>query len=373
MWSPNKKIRIVLVAGARPNFMKIAPLLRQLKKIRRFETLLVHTGQHYDFHMSEIFFQNLDIPRPGIHLNVGPGSPAAQTAKIMTQFEKVLLKENPNLVMVVGDVNSTLACSLVASKMNIKIAHVEAGLRSFDRTMPEEINRVLTDRMSDYLFVSEKSGIKNLKKEGIGSNKIFYVGNVMIDTLLSSKAEVNKSKILQRLLLEPQRYAVMTLHRPSNVDAREGLQRVWRILRAVTAKTPLVFPMHPRTLRMIRAHGMNGKFKELKDLKITGPLGYTDFLKLVIESSFVLTDSGGIQEETTYLKIPCMTMRENTERPATLREGSNALVGSDIKKILTGARQALLGRRKTSGIPKYWDGKAAERIAKILAKEFLKQ
>jgi UDP-N-acetylglucosamine 2-epimerase (non-hydrolysing) len=359
--------KIIVVAGARPNFMKIAPLMKEVKKNRDyFDVKLVHTGQHYDYKMSEVFFQNLNIPRPDVYLNVGSGSHALQTAKIMIEFEKVILKEKPDLVIVVGDVNSTLACSLVASKLNIKIAHVEAGLRSFDRTMPEEINRIVTDSISNYLFVSELSGIKNLKREGINSGKMHFVGNIMIDTLLSYLKVINKSDIVNQLNVIRNKYCVMTLHRPSNVDSNESLSEIFNILKTIAKRVQIVYPIHPRTLKMIRMHGFLKRFQGLNNLMMVEPLGYVDFIKLVKDSLFVMTDSGGIQEETTVLNIPCLTMRENTERPATVKVGTNHLVGRKHKEIEKNLHNILNGKMKKGSVPELWDGKTAKRIVTIL-------
>ena len=370
------KKKIMLVAGARPNFVKIAPLLHELNKYKKhFSTVLVHTGQHYDFKMSEIFFRDLNIPKPDIHLNVGSGSHASQTAKIMTAFEKVVLKEKPDVVVVVGDVNSTVACSLVASKLNIKVAHVEAGLRSFDRTMPEEINRIVTDSLSDYLFVSEQSGRINLKKEGIPGDKVFFVGNVMIDTLLSNRDKIEKSSILENLFpkktpspAQPLPYAVLTLHRPGNVDSKQALAEIYTILKKVSGLINIIYPIHPRTKKMIQVHSYLQKFERLKNLTMVEPLGYIDFIKLVSAAAFVLTDSGGIQEETTVLGIPCLTMRTNTERPITIKRGTNHLVGRDVNNIVKQTTLILTGKAKKGAVPERWDGKSAERIISILLK-----
>lgn len=376
-----KKKKIIIVAGARPNFMKIGPLMREFKKHKQhFDTLLVHTGQHYDFEMSQSFFDDLNIPEPDIYLNVGSGSHASQTAKIMTSFEKVILKEKPDLVIVVGDVNSTVACSLVASKLNVKVAHVEAGLRSFDRAMPEEINRIVTDSLSDYLFVSEESGLRNLKKEGVDSNKVHFVGNIMIDTLLSNMPKINKSNILSRIfpkLLpaqspEPKAYAVLTLHRPSNVDSEKALLEIYDILETISQRIKIIYPVHPRTKKMIKIHNFLNRFEKLKNLLMIKPLGYIDFIKLVKKSQFVLTDSGGIQEETTVLGIPCLTMRENTERPVTIKEGTNILVGRDKQKIIRTVNKILQGRQKNGSTPKFWDGETARGIIKIINREVIK-
>lgn len=362
----NKKI--IVVAGARPNFMKIALLVNKLRKIPSIQTLLVHTGQHYDYQMSEVFFQELKIPKPDIFLNVGSGSHAAQTAKVMTGFEQVILKEKPCLVVVAGDVNSTLACALVAAKMQTPVAHIESGLRSFDRTMPEEVNRLATDAISDYLFVSEKSGLTHLKKEGVSSKKVFYVGNVMIDSLIANMSSIDRSQILNKLKLKPLTYAALTLHRPSNVDTQEALLEIYAILKDCAAKSTLVYPMHPRTKSMLEKHGLLGKFKALPGLIMIDPLGYIDFIKLVKESSFVLTDSGGIQEETTYLKVPCLTVRENTERPSTVLEGTNALLGRDRKQISKAVDRILVRRWKKGRTPQYWDGRSTDRIIGVIRK-----
>ncbi len=365
------KKKIIIVGGARPNFIKIAPLMRQFSSNRykkRFQSVLVHTGQHYDYEMSKIFFEKLHIPAPDIYLRVGSASHAVQTAIIMTAFEKVILKEKPDLVMVVGDVNSTLACSLVAAKLDTKIAHVEAGLRSFDRQMPEEINRLVTDAASDYLFVSEESGLKNLQKEGIASKKVYFVGNIMIDTLLSNMKAIDKSRILKTLNLKSKTYCVMTLHRPSNVDTKHTLAQVYAMLKALRQRTKVIYPIHPRTMKMIKKHRFLAKFKALENLKMIEPLGYINFVKLVKESQCVLTDSGGIQEETAVLNVPCLTMRKNTERPLTISNGTNYLVGRNKGQIVKKIELALKGRAKQSKRLKFWDGKTAERIVHIISR-----
>lgn len=360
--------KIIVVAGARPNFMKIALLVDRLKKNRRVHCLLVHTGQHYDFEMSEVFFQELRISRPDIFLNVGSGSQAEQTGKIMTAFENVLMSEMPDLVVVAGDVNSTLACSLAAAKLNIRVAHIESGLRSFDRTMPEEINRIVTDTLSSYHFVSEKSGVENLLREGHDKKSIHLVGSVMIDPIVSKMKLIDRSKILRRVGVAAKNYAVLTLHRPSNVDSAEALAEVYEILAAVSTKTILIYPAHPRTTQNLKFHGLLGKFRSLKNLSMIEPLGFLDFVKLVKESQFVLTDSGSIQEETTYLHVPCLTMRENTERPSTILQGTNELVGRDPRAILAAIDRVLNGGWKHGRIPKYWDGQTTERILDVIAR-----
>ncbi|MCK5629361.1 MAG: UDP-N-acetylglucosamine 2-epimerase (non-hydrolyzing) [Nanoarchaeota archaeon] len=322
--------------------MKIAPIIRAMK----CENILVHTGQHYDNNMSDSFFKDLGIPHPDINLEVGSGSHAEQTAKIMIEFEKVCLKEKPTHVLVVGDVNSTIACALVAKKLGIKIIHVEAGLRSFDETMPEEINRVLVDRISDYLFVTEQSGVDNLLKEGVAKEKIHLVGNVMIDTLIYNLPKIDKIKKYSE-----EDYCVVTMHRPSNVDNKEILERLLKVIKEIPIK--VVFPMHPRT---------RGKVKSLDGVDVLEPLGYLDFMNLVKNAKFMLTDSGGIQEETTYLGVPCITMRENTERPVTVEVGSNVLVGSDVALIKKNIELVLKGGFKKGSVPEMWDGETAERV-----------
>jgi UDP-N-acetylglucosamine 2-epimerase (non-hydrolysing) len=359
--------KIMVIAGARPNFMKIAPLMRAFKEHSDyFQVTLVHTGQHYDIQMSDVFFRELRIPKPHISLEVGSASHATQAAKIMLAFEKVLLRKKPDLIVVVGDVNSTMACSLVAAKMNVQIAHVEAGLRSGDREMPEEINRIVTDSLSDYLFVSEESGLCHLKKEGVSASKVFYVGNIMIDTLLSNMPSISKSKALATYGLQSKNYSVLTLHRPGNVDSKKALEEIYEILRVVSAKIKIVYSLHPRTRKMIDQHDFTKRFESLDDLDMIDPLGYIDFMKLVKESRFVLTDSGGIQEETTVLGVPCLTMRENTERPITIKQGTNILVGRSQLKITKEINKILNDCSKKGGLPKYWDGKTAQRIVKIL-------
>ena len=357
-------MKIVLVAGARPNFMKIAPLMDAIKKHPFIHPVLVHTGQHYDEKMSGLFFQELGIPKPDVNLEVGSGSHAVQTAEIMTRFEPVLLEHKPEYVLVVGDVNSTIACGLVAVKLGVGLIHVEAGLRSFDRTMPEEINRILTDGISDILFCSEQSGVDNLLKEGVSIERIHLVGNVMIDTLLRHRDKAEKSHILDDLNLQEKKYAVATLHRPANVDDGETLSRIISVLQIIGQDTPVVFPIHPRTRQRLESWNIQ---TDPTLIKFIYPLGYLDFLKLVASASVVLTDSGGIQEETTILKIPCLTLRENTERPCTIEIGSNQLVGTDPEKILAAYQAVRRGTGKSGNIPPLWDGSASERIISVLA------
>ncbi len=361
-------MNVILVAGARPNFMKIAPLHEEFKKFEEFNPIIVHTGQHYDKNMSKIFFDELNIPKPDINLEVGSASHARQTAEIMKRFEKVLLDENPDLVMVVGDVNSTIACSLTATKMHIKVAHVEAGLRSNNWEMPEEVNRVLTDRLSDYLFTTCKDANENLKKEVIDKKKIFFVGNVMIDTLLKNKKKARQSKILEKLGLNKQNYSVLTLHRPGNVDSKESCYKIFDIMNEIQRTIKIVYPVHPRARKKFKEFGIIEKIKEMKNLEMIEPVGYLDFLKLVSNSMFVMTDSGGIQEETTVLDIPCLTLRNETERPVTVQEGTNVVVGLEKELILKHVGMILEGKGKSGRFPEKWDGKGAGRIVRILNK-----
>ncbi len=356
-------MKVLAVAGARPNFMKIAPLMRVLDE-REIETFLVHTGQHYDRAMSQLFFEELRIPKPDVDLCAGSGSHAVQTAEVMKRFEPVLVEQRPDVVLVVGDVNSTLACTLVAVKFGVRVAHVEAGLRSFDRTMPEEINRVLTDAVAHYLFVTERSGLENLRREGIPEERIFFVGNVMIDTLLAHRRRSERSDVLERLAIEHGKYAVLTLHRPANVDEPEWLHQLLQVIHRLGRELPVVFPVHPRTRAKLDAR-FSGR-NEPSKLRVIDPLGYLDFLKLMAHARLVLTDSGGVQEETTVLGVPCLTLRDNTERPATITEGTNQLVGSDPDEVYRAARAVLSGPPTPRRVPELWDGRAAERIVDIL-------
>jgi len=361
----SKQMKIISVVGARPNFMKVAPIHKAfLKYDSQVKHLICHTGQHYDEKMSKIFFEDLEMPHPDFYLGVGSGSHAEQTAKVMIEFEKVLLSEKPNMIIVVGDVNSTIACSLVASKLNIKTVHVEAGLRSFDRTMPEEINRILTDCISDYLFVTERSGLENLKKEGVSEKKIYFVGNVMIDSLLYYLPKTGSSKVMEEFGLSPSEFILVTLHRPSNVDS-EGFNRdLFKLFASLSKKRKIIFPVHPRT----RKNFINFGFQtEDKNIILTDPIGYIDFLSLTKNAELIITDSGGIQEESTYLGVQCITVRNNTERPVTAELGTNHLVGTDLKQVEKVALDILNGNIKKGKIPELWDGKAAERIAQILA------
>ncbi len=360
-------IKIICVCGARPNFMKVAPVMRAFEAKGGFEVLLVHTGQHYDENMSKLFFDELNISRPDINLDVGSASHAVQTAEIMKRFEFVVLDFAPDYVLVVGDVNSTIACGLVAVKLGVKLIHVEAGLRSFDRTMPEEINRVLTDTISDLLFVTEKSGIDNLRNEGVDAEKVHFVGNVMIDTLLANREKAQRSDVLERLGLRGNEYAVITLHRPSNVDDMATFGEIVTAFEEIAKEMKLVFPIHPRTRDNIRGGELEKRMEELANLILLEPVGYLDFLCLLSNGALVLTDSGGIQEETTILGVPCMTLRENTERPVTITEGTNRLVHVTAADILANYRKIRDGGANNShSIPQLWDGRAAERIAGII-------
>ncbi len=359
-------MKILNVVGARPNFMKIAPLIRDMNARKdRIEHLLVHTGQHYDKSMSDDFFVQLGIPQPDVNLGIGSASHAQQTAKILTAFESVLVEHNPDMVVVVGDVNSTMACALVAAKSGVKVAHVEAGLRSFDRTMPEEINRILTDALSDFLFTTEEAGNENLRREGIPQEKIFFVGNVMIDTLVHCLAAMPPGP--PHPGLEKKEYAVITLHRPSNVDHPETLKGMLRAFQDISKNLKLVIPLHPRTRANIERFGLSDALRALEEnAVVTGPAGYVDMLRLVKDSRMVITDSGGIQEETTYLGVPCITLRANTERPSTVTLGTNTLVGSDTGKLLRAVERVMLNSHVRGTIPPLWDGHASERIVEHL-------
>lgn len=354
---------IILVAGARPNFMKIAPLYKVFKQ-RSINTILLHSGQHYDANMSQVFFDDLGIPAPDIHLEVGSGSHAVQTAAVMVAFEEVCFEHKPSMVVVVGDVNSTIACAIVAAKLHIPCAHVEAGLRSGDMKMPEEVNRVLTDRICSILLTPSPDGDDNLLAEGVPAENIHMVGNVMIDSLLSNLEKAKASGIVERLGLVEGEYATLTMHRPGNVDDEAVFTSLVETLEIVSSSIQLVFPMHPRTRARAESFGLMERLESLA--LITEPLGYHEFQGLIASSKLVLTDSGGLQEETTALGIPCLTMRPNTERPITITEGTNIIVGSDQAKILSGVEDILSGQGKAGRIPYLWDGKAAERMADVI-------
>ncbi len=361
------------MVGARPNFMKIAPILRAMEKFPTLEPVLIHTGQHYDKNLSDIFFEELGIRRPEISLGVGSGSHAKQTADVMVAIEQVLLAANDagkpfNRMVVVGDVNSTMAASIAATKLNIPVAHVEAGLRSFDREMPEEINRILTDAICDMLLVSEPAGIANLLKEGHPKEHIHLVGNVMIDTLLTQVQGARESEIVQQLGLRPGNYAVVTLHRPSNVDQQQVLNGLVDVLIAISARLPIVFPIHPRTLQRLMDFDLQDRLNAAVDVQCLEPLGYNDFLCLTSQAKVIVTDSGGLQEESTALGVPCLTMRSNTERPITVTEGTSTLCGSSADELEFRLQEVIAGTYKSGTCPALWDGQAAVRIAELLAK-----
>jgi len=353
---------ITCIVGARPNFMKIAPIIEEIHRRPAFVARLIHTGQHFSPEMSGAFFRDLGLPRPDEDLGIGAGTQTEQTAAMMKALERSFLERRPDLVLVVGDVTSTLAATLVAAKMEIPAAHVEAGLRSFDRRMPEEINRIVTDALSEYLFVSEPSGVANLRAEGVPERRIFFVGNVMIDTLLRFRDRARQSEVIERLGLAPHCYALVTLHRPSNVDDPNRLCGLAGLLASLAGRIPVVFPVHPRTQRRMEEAGLS-----TRDVILTPPLGYIDFLRLMSEARLVLTDSGGIQEETTILNVPCLTLRENTERPITLELGTNRLVGIDPRAALGAALEVLDGPPKPARIPELWDGRTSCRILDVLA------
>jgi UDP-N-acetylglucosamine 2-epimerase (non-hydrolysing) len=399
------QIKILTVVGARPNFMKVAPIIRAIRdhnekgNVPRIDHVLVHTGQHYDAVMSDSFFLDLGLPKPDVHLGIGSGSHAVQTAEIMKKFESVILGEKPDFMVVVGDVNSTLACALVTAKVSFDsagtrplIVHIESGLRSFDRSMPEEVNRIATDHLSDLLFITEESGFNNLRNEGIPANKIHFVGNTMIDSLLDSKEKAESSVVLEELGLRAsatsrheangiRRYALLTLHRPSNVDNRQAFMNIVDGLHELAAECPIIFPVHPRTRQRIREFGLEFPSQEAATkndvhatrsqnhgggIVLSDPRGYLDFLCLMKHATIVVTDSGGIQEETTCLGIPCVTVRENTERPVTVESGTNLVAGTTKERILAAIRTQM-HRSLPNCVPKFWDGRAAARIVQVLA------
>jgi UDP-N-acetylglucosamine 2-epimerase (non-hydrolysing) len=357
--------KIVNVVGARPNFMKVAPIHRRMLVDPFFQPILLHTGQHYDAKMSETFFAELGMPEPDLYLGVGSGTHSVQTAAVMAAVEILFLENRPDWVLVVGDVNSTLAVSLVAAKLHIPIAHVEAGLRSFDCAMPEEINRILTDSVSDLLFITEQSGWENLSREGADMKKVHIVGNVMIDSLMEHLSKCRSSPIQAELGLTPHNYGLMTLHRPSNVDNPKILKEILDAVASLQRETPMVFPIHPRTRKMLTQFGFDIAIQAMNHLILTEPLSYFAFLKLMSEARFVLTDSGGVQEETTFLNVPCLTLRENTERPITITLGSNRLVPLTTEAIISHAQQALSGGLVRKAVPPLWDGQTSHRILQV--------
>lgn len=360
--------KVLNIVGARPNYMKVAPIHNQMIASHNIKPVLVHTGQHYDEKMSDVFFQDLGLPKPDVFLNIGSASHAEQTAKIMIGFEKVVLEENPDAVLVVGDVNSTIACAMVAVKMGIKVVHVEAGLRSFDRRMPEEINRLMTDAISDYLYVSEESGLINLRKEGVAEDKIIHVGNCMIDSLIANLDQAKSRKIISDLGLINQNFLLSTIHRPANVDDFDKSKLIVDTLIKLSSDIKIVLPLHPRSRKNLMNFNLFDVLNNNQNIKLIDPAGYLDFISLMYHSKLVLTDSGGIQEETTYLGKPCLTLRESTERPSTVIEGTNIMVPELNQEIIVGhVHNILNGKTKQGKIPKFWDGKAAVRIVDHLS------
>jgi len=353
-------IKTLILAGVRPNFVKIHPLIEEIKKHKIFKPILVHTGQHYDSKLSKVFFQDLKIPKADYNLKIGSGPGVYQIGKAMIRLEKVVLKEKPDLMIVVGDANPCLIGSLVAKKLSIPVAHIEAGLRSFDKRMPEEINRILTDHISDYLFVSEPSANRNLLQEGIEKEKIFFVGNIMIDTLKETGIKSSK----------PKEYSVLTLHRPENIDDKEIFKQIIEAIEEIQKKIKIIWPVHLRAKKQLRSFNFLGRFKKMKNLKLIEPLSYLEMLSLMSNARLVLTDSGGIQEETTVLRIPCLTLRETTERPITVEIGTNKVIGNKKTKIIEESLKILNGKVKKGKTPQYWDGKTAERIVKIISKKY---
>ena len=366
-------IKILNIVGVRPNFMKVAPLHRAFKSYPKVISKIVHTGQHYDANMSDVFLEQLQIPKPDYYLGIGGGSHTEVTAKTMLEFEKVILTENPDLVIVVGDVSATLACTLVAKKLHIPVAHVEAGLRSGDSLMPEEMNRMVVDKVADYLFVTEKSGLENLKRDGICDKKVFFVGNVMIDSLKYYLKKANQTSILQDLGVQRNNFVIVTMHRPANVDSKMGLNAILTILENTVKHQTVVFPIHPRTAKNIKAFGLEKRLNAIKNLVLTKPQGYLEFLQLMKNTSAIITDSGGIQEETTFLQVPCLTFRKTTERPITVEMGTNHLL-SDLNPHTVDEKlhEILKGKASKGQIPPLWDGKTAERISEILVSKFTK-
>ncbi|RLB63697.1 MAG: UDP-N-acetylglucosamine 2-epimerase (non-hydrolyzing) [Deltaproteobacteria bacterium] len=366
-------MKIINIVGARPNFMKMAPIIESMNKYpEQIQHLLVHTGQHYDEKMSKAFFDDLGMPKPDIDLEVGSGSQAEQTGRIMVAFEKVCEVEKPDLIIVVGDVNSTMACTITAKKLGIKVAHVEAGLRSRDMSMPEEINRLCTDVLCDHLYTTDRMADENLRNEGVADEKIHFVGNVMIDTLLKHKQMASRLDLRDTLGLKGGSYATLTMHRPSNVDDKQTLQGILEVLQEISTELPIIFPMHPRTRKMVEQFNLSHYFNEgnkVEGIWVTEPLGYLEFLHLNMQAKLVLTDSGGLQEETTVLGVPCITMRNNTERPITCEVGTNIMVGNQPEEILKQALNILSGNVKQGSIPEKWDGHAAERIVDHILSE----
>ncbi|HRH64268.1 MAG TPA: UDP-N-acetylglucosamine 2-epimerase (non-hydrolyzing) [Bacteroidia bacterium] len=362
-----KKKKLLIVIGTRPNFIKITQFKKEAKKFPNLEIKVVHTGQHYDTKMADVFFEQFNLV-PDYFLNIAPSTANKQMAEIISKLEDVLIDHKPDWVIVVGDVNSTFAAALTANKLDIKIAHLESGLRSFDKSMPEEHNRILTDAISDLFFVTEQSGLDNLLKEGKTNKNTFMVGNTMIDTMVAFSKQIEKSTILRKIGVQSKQFVLMTMHRPATVDTKEGLQKLIGLIDMVTLDFKVVFPIHPRTVSSMEYFNLHQQLKNNPNLIITDPLDYFSFQKLIKESKFIITDSGGIQEETTFLQIPCLTLRSNTERPVTITIGSNELIAFDLKKIKSKINTIVNGTYKAGKIPKYWDGKSTERIIKILTK-----
>ncbi|MBV7338405.1 UDP-N-acetylglucosamine 2-epimerase (non-hydrolyzing) [Chloroflexi bacterium TSY] len=364
------KLGILNVVGTRPNMMKIAPIIEVMKASETIEQTLLHTGQHYDENMSQIFFDELGIPAPDIYLGVGSASHAEQTARIMVEFEKILMAQRSDIVLVIGDVNSTLACAITAAKLTVPVVHVEAGLRSYDRTMPEEINRIVADALSDLLLTPSLDANENLRKEGVPEEKITFVGNVMIDTLYKHRSYAKQQKTPQKLGMKPKGYALLTLHRASNVDQQETFGGIIDALIDIATDVPIVFPIHPRTKNRIEEFGLAEKIAAVQNIVLIDPQGYLSFLDLMMHAQLVLTDSGGIQEETTILSVPCLTIRPNTERPITIHQGTNILVGADPERIRSETRKIIKGQVKPQQIPERWDGHAAPRIVNAILRSF---
>jgi UDP-N-acetylglucosamine 2-epimerase (non-hydrolysing) len=361
-------VKIHLIAAARPNFMKIAPLYHALKKESWAEVSIIHTGQHYDVNMSDAFFKDLDLPEPTIHLGVGSGTHAFQTGQVMIGYEKVLLQDRPDMVVVVGDVNSTMAVTIAASKLGVTVGHLEAGLRSFDRSMPEEINRIVTDSLADILWTPSPDADENLLREGVDYRKIKRVGNIMIDSLEMLRGKIESEKACSEYKLHQKKYGVVTLHRPSNVDSQETLEALCRLLDKISRKTTLVFPMHPRTFNNIERFGLKYFFENNSNILLLKPLNYIRFMNLVFNCRFVLTDSGGIQEETSYVGIPCLTLRPNTERPITVEKGTNRLCS--VENLLEHVENILSQNGCRHNSIELWDGRTAERVCDLIKASF---
>ena len=364
-------MKILNIVGARPNFMKVAPLHRAFQQYPQIESKIVHTGQHYDAKMSDVFFNQLELPQPHYFLGIGGGSHTQQTARIMLEFEKVMEAEQPDVVLVVGDVTSTIACALVAVKMHIPVVHVEAGLRSGDRRMPEELNRILTDSISSHLFVTEQAGLDNLKREGVPDERVHFVGNVMIDSLVHYRRKAAELDTVGKLGLEPQGYVLMTMHRPANVDAEEGLRSIVQIVEDTARYKTVLFPIHPRTEANLKRFGLFDRLQAVANLRLMEPQGYLEFLNLMEHAAIIVTDSGGIQEETTFLQVPCLTFRDSTERPVTVDVGTNQLLADlNPQTVHDKVVEILEGKAKKGAIPPLWDGGAAGRIAEIIVKSY---